>query len=52
MQNNDDKLAAPELPQWQKDILDSRRPFVKLPGYSMPMDEFIKQLEVETEDEE
>ncbi len=34
-----------ELPQWQKDILDSRRLLVNEPGQLMSMEDFLKELE-------
>lgn len=43
---------ADTLPQWQKEILDQRRSLLQSEPHSvMPMDEFIKAMEKEADEE-
>lgn len=41
-----------ELPQWQKDILDSRKHLLNDPSQWMSMEDFLKELEEEDANEE
>ena len=40
-----------DIPQWQKDTLDYRRSLINQPGQLMPLDEFLKQMEQEADEE-
>lgn len=46
-----DESSEDELPQWQKDMLDSRRHLMDDPSQLMSMEDFFKELEEEDANE-